>query len=176
VQKNLVRRALRSAACVLAVAGLSTLSGCEGPFIVIYAPGSEEGPVEPPLDAGVDPVIDAGTEPTQPTEPTEPTGPSCENDDFCNVGVTCQGGLCLPRACDGQSDCSPAERCSATAHTCGLASDTLYGPCLDAQGCTGPEVCDQNGRCVTVCAGDDAPCRAGERCESDNVCRPFRPF
>ena len=61
-----------------------------------------------------------------PADANQPNGTSCEDGLYCNVGETCQGGVCIG---GGARDCSDGVAC--TADICDEDGDTCLNPEID---------------------------------------------
>lgn len=99
---------------------------------------------------------------------------ACDDGDFCTVGDTCGGGVCVP---GGARDCSDGVGC--TVDSCNEAGDTCdsaldHDSCDDSLFCNGEEVCDAVSDCgsgtAVDCSGGDDQCLVGVCDEDGDIC------
>lgn len=104
------------------------------------------------------------------SNPNAPDGTSCNDDNTCTSGDTCQAGVCTGgKAIVCTTDnpcltasCDPAGGCFTSPKPQGVS-------CSDDNPCNGDEVCDGSGGCV---AGTPILCVASDQCHDVGVCDP----
>jgi hypothetical protein len=103
------------------------------------------------------------------SSPQKTNGTSCNDNNACTTGETCQDGTCsggTATVCDGATQCKEAGTCNPATGVCSYPNKAEDTPCDDANACTQADVC-RSGTCTGT---DPVVCTAQSQCHNVGTC------